>query len=36
MHEIIRFGFNIVESDVFTIGGGYVMDDHILEYVIQE
>ncbi|MDD2289103.1 MAG: GNAT family N-acetyltransferase [Bacteroidales bacterium] len=32
----IRFGFNIVESDVFTIGGGYVMDDHILEYVIRE
>ncbi|MFA5443418.1 MAG: GNAT family N-acetyltransferase [Bacteroidales bacterium] len=30
----IRFGFHITESDVFDIGRGYVMDDHILEYVI--
>ncbi len=30
----IRFGFQITESDVFDIGRGYVMDDHILEYVI--
>jgi len=32
----IRFGFQITESDVFDIGRGYVMDDHVLEYVIPE
>lgn len=31
----IRFGFHITESDVFDIGRGYVMDDHILEYLIR-
>ena len=34
INAYIRFGFQITESDVFDIGRGYVMDDHILEYVI--
>lgn len=26
-----RYGFRIVESRVFDIGGGFVMDDHVME-----
>ncbi len=36
INAYIRFGFQITESDVFDIGRGYVMDDHILEYVIPD
>lgn len=34
INAYIRFGFRITESDVFDIGRGYVMDDHIMEYEI--
>jgi diamine N-acetyltransferase len=36
INAYIRFGFQITESDVFDIGRGYVMDDHILEYVLPD
>jgi ribosomal protein S18 acetylase RimI-like enzyme len=26
-----KYGFRIVESRVFDIGGGFVMDDHVME-----
>lgn len=29
-----KYGFHIVESRVFDIGGGFVMDDHIMEKVL--
>lgn len=30
----VRYGFRIVESRVFDIGGGFVMDDHIMEKLL--
>lgn len=29
-----KYGFHIVESRVFDIGGGFVMDDHVMEYTL--
>ena len=29
-----KYGFNIVESRVFDIGSGFVMDDHVMERVL--
>ena len=29
-----KYGFRIVESRVFDIGGGFVMDDHVMERLL--
>ena len=29
-----KYGFRIVESRVFDIGGGFVMDDHVMEHTL--
>jgi GNAT superfamily N-acetyltransferase len=29
-----KYGFRIVESRVFDIGGGFVMDDHLMEKLL--
>lgn len=29
-----KYGFCIVESHAFDIGGGFVMDDHVMEYTL--
>lgn len=31
MHAYQKYGFSVVESRVFDIGQGYVMDDHVME-----
>lgn len=31
VHAYEKYGFRIVESRVFDIGGGFVMDDHVME-----
>ncbi len=31
IHAYEKYGFRIVESRVFDIGGGFVMDDHVME-----
>jgi len=34
VHAYVQYGFHIVESRVFDIGDGFVMDDHVMEKLL--